>query len=233
MRSISQYRYLPNRYLPIARMFNPLFYRWAVRRLALFTLCFLMFFLDAACKPRAKGESSRAPSGGVSRETDSFNAGQNAQEFLLADMAGTMHSLRDYRGKVVLLNFWATWCPPCVAEMPALERLYQTYRDRGFEIVSINVDPPTSQSAVIEFIKENGLNFTVLRDPEMAFPPRYGITGFPESFFVDSQGKFIAFLDPQTKDQGVRIVSDRPWDSQAFIKAIGSLLDEHRDSETS
>jgi len=152
-------------------------------------------------------------------------SGSAAGAFRLKDLSGKSVSLESYRGKVVLLNFWATWCAPCVAEMPALERLYKTHKDKGFEVVAVTVDPASSKEDIEKFVEKNGLTFAVLLDPDIALPPEYGVTAFPESFFIDKEGRFLGFLDPMTKTKEVRIVSDRQWDAPAYVKAIANLLE--------
>lgn len=153
-------------------------------------------------------------------------AGAAAIEFQLPDLGSIVHSIEKYRGKIILINFWATWCVPCVAEMPSLERLYQAYRDKGFVVLAISVDSLGSESVVRKFVEKNGLSFPILLDPEMKTVDPYGVTGFPETFFVDKNGAFLAILDPLTKERLVRIVSDRPWDSKAYMKLIEVLIKE-------
>lgn len=133
-------------------------------------------------------------------------------------------SLKDFSGKVVLLNFWATWCVPCVAEMPALERLYQGLKDKNFEIVAVSMDPEESSAAVSKFVKEKGLSFTILKDPEMSIPPQFGVSGFPETYFVGKNGELLEFEDPSAKCLGKRVIADRPWDAENYINAVKKLL---------
>jgi peroxiredoxin len=155
-----------------------------------------------------------------------FSHGGKAPEFELTDLDGSIHSLEQhYRGKVILINFWATWCPPCIAEMPALERLVQEYRNAGFEIIGINVDAINKHDEVRKFVKKNSLTFPILLDPKLSIVKEYGVTGFPESFFINRDGTFISVFDPLKQDQLVRIVSDRPWDSTAYMQLINELLE--------
>lgn len=181
-------------------------------------LCFLI-----ACQrhnSKAEQTVNESPAVGEAK----FSPGLIAPEFEFLDLNGEKKTLHDFRGKHVLLNFWATWCAPCVSEMGALERLYKTYKDQGFEIVAINVDPAENLDAVKTFVKENGITFTILRDPELSLPPVYGLTGFPESFFISNEGKFLNFSDPSVGTAGVRIVGDRPWDSETFLKSVREVL---------
>lgn len=105
----------------------------------------------------------------------------------LSDVQGKSASLQDYQGQVVLVNLWATWCPPCKAEMPTLEAFYQDYRDKGFTIVAINDGDPSED--VVQFVKTYGLTFSVWLDPtykasEQAFKTR----NLPSSYVIDRKG---------------------------------------------
>ncbi len=155
-------------------------------------------------------------------------------EFSLARLSGGEKSDKDYRGKLVLLNFWALWCAPCVAEMPALERLHTSFKDKGLEVVAISVDSKNSQEELKAFVKKYGLSFDILLDPEISLPPKYGVTGFPETFFVGPDGVLRRFYDPNTKTEGVKVISDRPWDSPSYLEAVEAFVEkELRDSNPS
>ena len=153
-----------------------------------------------------------------------FHAQDAAPDFELTGIDSKVYHLSDFRGQVVLLNFWATWCGPCVLEMPSLERLHQTLKDKGFRVVAINMDEPGSDAAVKKFSESYGLNFTVLRDPRYGIADKYGVSGFPETFIINREGKFVSFKDPSTKTEQIRIISDRPWDSVNYLKELESLL---------
>lgn len=113
--------------------------------------------------------------------------GEPAPNFHLRDMKGQMVSLSDLRGKVVLLNFWATWCGPCRIEMPAMEQLYRTYPRKDFEILAVSTDP---QGAAVTrpFQQEMGLTFPILHDAEYRIGLLYGARTLPMTFMVDRQG---------------------------------------------
>jgi len=126
-----------------------------------------------------------------------------APDFTFPGLDGKMVSLSDYKGKVVLLNIWATWCPPCVEEMPSMERLYQKFKGQNFEILAVSIDEP-GLKAVAPFMKKSNLTFPALIDSEGAIKAVYGITGIPESFIIDKQGnlikKIIGPVDWATRD---------------------------------
>ncbi len=114
--------------------------------------------------------------------------GKPAPDFKLKTLDGKEVSLSDYRGKVVLINFWATWCPPCREEMPLFKRVYERYKNKGFEILAVSTD--TSVDPVKKFVKEYRLDFPVLLDTDN-ISSLYGIQGLPTSFLIDREGKIV------------------------------------------
>jgi len=113
--------------------------------------------------------------------------GEQAPNFHLRDMEGRIVALSDLRGKVVLLNFWATWCGPCRVEMPAMERLYRAYDRKDFEILAVSTD---AQGAAVTrpFQQENKLTFPILHDADFRVGLSYGARTLPMTFMVDRQG---------------------------------------------
>jgi len=97
-------------------------------------------------------------------------------------------SLADYKGQVVLLNVWATWCPPCQAEMPSLQRLYQAYGDKGLKLVAVSIDDYVSEDSIRAFAKNFGITFEILHDSTHAIERLYQTTGYPESFVIGREG---------------------------------------------
>jgi len=121
----------------------------------------------AACGASPSG-SSTAPgqtSGQTSGQKSGQKSGQTA-DFALRDTEGRLVRLSDHRGKVVLVNFWATWCVPCAAELPHLQRLYEAYGDQGFVVLAISMDGPESVAEVVPRARRYGLTFPVLLDEE-------------------------------------------------------------------
>ena len=113
-----------------------------------------------------------------------------APELTLSDLAGNSTSLADYRGQVVLVNLWATWCPPCKKEMPAFESFYGKYKESGFVIIAINDGDPTPD--VIQFVKEYGLSFPVWLDPTyIATEQAFKTMNLPSSFVIDRNGTIV------------------------------------------
>jgi peroxiredoxin len=139
-----------------------------------------------------------------------LETGRPAPNFTLPGLDGKMVSLSDYQGHVVLLNIWATWCLPCVDEMPSMEALYQELKDEKFEILAISIDEMATE-AVAPFMKKNNLSFPALLDPEGTIKSVYQITGVPESFIINRQGILVE-----------KIIGPRNWADPA---AVGYLRD--------
>ena len=116
--------------------------------------------------------------------------GVEAPDFTYPDLTGKKISLAGHRGKVVLVNIWATWCPPCRQEMPSMQRLYQKFRGENFEILAVSIDSEGSK-AVAPFMRKMNLTFPALLDPGETVKPLYGITGVPESFIIDKKGILV------------------------------------------
>jgi len=110
--------------------------------------------------------------------------------FSTVNLAGDKVSLADYRGHVVMLNFWATWCPPCKAEMPVIESTYQQYKDSGFVVLAVNNAERSDQ--VTSFASQYKLTFPVLLDYSADIQQQFGIKGYPTSLFLDAKGKVYA-----------------------------------------
>lgn len=122
-----------------------------------------------------------------SRKAPPVDIGTQAPEFTYEALGGGTRSLSDYRGKVVLLNVWATWCNPCREEMPSMERLYQSMKGQPFEIVAVSIDVRGAVD-VDPFAKQLGLTFPILLDHNKEVSDLYQTTGVPESFIIDKNG---------------------------------------------
>jgi len=116
--------------------------------------------------------------------------GVAAQDFEFPALRGGSIKLSGYRGKVVFLNIWATWCPPCREEMPFMEALYRRLKDREFEMLAVSIDRE-GEKVVSPFAAKYGLTFPVLLDPDSKIYRLYGLTGVPETFIVDKSGVVI------------------------------------------
>jgi peroxiredoxin len=139
-------------------------------------------------------------------------AGFPAPDFALPDLAGQVHRLSDFRGKVVFLNVWATWCPPCRMEMPAMETLYRRLKGRDFVMLAVSQDED-GLKAVRPFVEEHRLTFPVLLDPEGSVSSRYGVTGYPETFVIDRDGKVVE-----------HVIGPESWESEGIYRYFVGLL---------
>ncbi|MBW2538904.1 MAG: TlpA family protein disulfide reductase [Deltaproteobacteria bacterium] len=136
----------------------------------------------------------------------------HAPNFTLPGLDGKMVSLTDYKGKVVLLNIWATWCPPCVEEMPSMEKLHQELKDEGFKILAVSIDA-SGAKAVLPFMKKHKLSFPALADTIGDIKSLYQITGVPESFVIDKDGIIVE-----------KVIGPRDWATPGAIRYFRNLI---------
>jgi peroxiredoxin len=133
------------------------------------------------------------------------DATRQKADFTLTDLQGKSWELRDLRGKVVLVNFWATWCPPCRKEMPDLQTLYDRFKDKGFVVLSIS-DEETAK--VAPFIAEHKISYPVLLDPGRKVNDEFIVEGIPKSFVYDREGKLVAqSIDMRTQRQFLEMLA--------------------------
>ena len=138
--------------------------------------------------------------------------GTPAPDFILTDMQGQKVTLSQFRGKVVVLNFWATWCPPCKDEMPSMEQLYRDYRDNGLVMLAVNVEG-NGKEAVEKFLRTTPHSFPILLDSENVAQNTYGVFRFPESFIIDRNGVVVE-----------KIIGGRDWMTGSVFTLIKFLL---------
>ena len=134
-----------------------------------------------------------------------------ADDFTLATPSGGTFRLSEQRGKVVLVNFWATWCPPCLEEMPAMERLWRRHRDAGFVLVAVSLD--SDPKKVPPFVSEHKFSFQIAVDPKMKVADAYGVRALPSSFVIDRDGMMT----------GVAL-GPRAWDAPAAHGLVQAML---------
>ena len=134
-----------------------------------------------------------------------------AKDFTLGNLEGSPVSLKDFQGKVVFLNFWATWCPPCRAEMPAMEKLWQKFKEEDFVILAVDVREGKEKAS--SFVKENGYTFPVLLDSRGGVANTYGITAIPTTYLLDPERRIVG-----------KALGARDWASQDAFKLIEQLL---------
>jgi peroxiredoxin len=135
-----------------------------------------------------------------------------APDFSALDLDGQAVRLSAYRGRVVLVNLWATWCPPCREEMPSMERLHRRLKDKGFVLLAVSEDEG-GKAGVKAFVEQMQVTFPVLLDPDGDVGRKYEVWGFPESFLVDRDGRVVE-----------RVIGPRDWSSPEQIARIEALL---------
>ena len=139
--------------------------------------------------------------------------GAPAPQFSLAARGGQNVSLAQYKGQVVMINFWASWCGPCRQEMPLLESIYKKYNKLGFTMLGVNVEPDSN--AANAWLKETPVSFPILYDTESKVSKLYDVAGMPTSVIIDRAGK-------------VRLIhrSYRPGDENEYLDSIRTLVRE-------
>ncbi len=165
-------------------------------------LCLAVFFFLSGCSDPPLDENTRTSS-------------PLAPDFRAKNLRGGTSALSDFRGKVVLINFWATWCAPCRAEMPSMEALYRSHARRDFEILAISIDT-MGEPSVRAYIEELGFTFPVLADPELIVNDLYHVRVAPTSFIINRKGVIVKsilgardWLDPETRAPIDRLVQSR------------------------
>lgn len=173
------------------------FMRWTV----LLALVLLVF---SGCENSSSEPDTQAAPAGL--------IGAAAPDFTLVNMQGEEVSLSQLKGKVVVLNFWATWCPPCREEMPSMERLFQETKDKGLVMLAVNAEN-NGRTAVSRFLEKNPYDFTILLDPDAEVQNAYGVFRLPESFIIDRNGVVVE-----------KIIGGRDWMDGSIYKKIDFLL---------
>ncbi|WP_083932169.1 redoxin domain-containing protein [Cohnella laeviribosi] len=112
--------------------------------------------------------------------------GKEAPAFSLLDLNGQVHRLSDYRGKVVVINFWGTFCPPCREEMPAIQKQYEKWREKGLVVLGLNLNE--SAVTIQGFVRQTGVTFPILFDKDLLIAKKYNVTAYPTTFFVSPDG---------------------------------------------
>jgi len=148
-------------------------------------------------------------SGCTGGERSGVNPGDKAPNVSGVDLSGGKISLYDFKGKAYLVNFWATWCPPCVAELPELQALHEKYKDRGLQVIAIAVDDVPEE--VARFKADFKLTFPIFIDDTASSRRAYGLKGLPETFVLDDQFKVTMLPDPESQVPVTRIIGPREW----------------------
>jgi peroxiredoxin len=133
-----------------------------------------------------------------------------APEFSLVDAGGKTHRLADYRGRPVIVNFWATWCPPCREEMPSMQRGWEQVREAGVAMLAINVGE--DEATVAAFTATYAVDFPLLLDPDSAVAQSWPVKGLPTTFVVDPAGRLV-----------YRAIGGRAWDDPGLLDQVRAL----------
>jgi peroxiredoxin len=172
----------------------------------LLALAALAVMLGAS--PLASGAEDPAAALGLIRPKPA----QPAKDFEVRAPDNKTLRLSDFKGQVIFLNFWATWCKPCEEEMPAMQRLYQEYKSKGLVVLAISAD---AEGAVVvtPFVRKHKLTFPIGLDPKLNVSGLYGVWAVPATYIIDRQGKRILFAN-----------GPRAWDGKVSRALFGSLL---------
>lgn len=176
-------------------------FRGGPPKVAIVALASLIVLLPAAC---STAERASVPA-----------VGKPAPAYGAVTLDGDSASLADHRGKVVLLNIWATWCTPCIVEMPTMEALHREFKNSDLRVVAVSIDQPQTENAIRTFVKELGLTFDVLHDPEGDITRDYQAAGYPETFVIGRDGVIRK-----------KVIGATDWNSEGNRALVRQLLAE-------
>ena len=158
-------------------------------------------------------EAAKETSAGEASDTE--NQLLPAVDFTLTDQFGNTHSLSDYKGKTIFLNFWATWCPPCRAEMPDIQKIYESYRTEGdnalivLGVAAPNYGDEKDEKGIKSFLEENGYTYPVLMDTNGSLFDAYGIHSFPTTFMIDRDGNVFGYASGQLSEDTMKSIIEQ------------------------
>ena len=174
----------------------------------------VIFVLDADPPAKAKQEGRDLDRLFDNLDVIKIRHSPNPVDFRLPDLNGIRVDLSDFRGKIVFLNFWATWCPTCVTEMPSMEKLHQKLRNKDFAMVTISIQDSAPQ--VKDFYVKNKLTFTALLDSTGEIGAGFGLRAIPTTLILDKTGQAIGIA-----------MGPREWDSRDSITLFEHLADKY------
>jgi len=191
----------------------------SIRKTATAALLVLAVILGAACGAWAADLSPGLPpnlfdDAGIDLPRERVEAPAFG-EAPLVDTGGAEARLSDFRGQVVLVNFWATWCAPCREEMPSMERLYRRLGDRGLVVVAVSVDRGRAEKRVRQFAEKYGISFPVLLDANGEAADTYRVAALPTSYIIGRDGFLLG-----------RAIGGREWDSPEVVRLFESILEK-------
>ena len=184
--------------------------KYAALYIVLLVAVLLFFFEHFNEEPLSLGELEIKES----RDEEKSAIGFLAPRFTLGNLKGNQVALESFRGRVVILNFWATWCVPCRVEMPAFENLYRRYRSEGLTVLAVSLDK-NSDAKVRDFVEEYKLSFPILMDTEGKAEKLYPTVSIPFTFVIDQEGRVVARVD-----------GAKNWESDETFEAVEYLLNK-------
>jgi peroxiredoxin len=180
--------------------------------------------LGAIIGAHVQGKADRATLRAATQLKPSHNDGQLAPDFQLSSLDGQRVKLSSYRGKAVLLNFWASWCGPCKIEMPWFAELQQRYHQQGLEVIGVSVDTE-GKDKIAQFVKEMNVNYTILLGTDEVSDTYGGVQGLPTTFYIDRNGKIVKQVaglisQEEIEDNVKRALQDPVQSAKAASSAI-------------
>jgi len=163
----------------------------------------LIFLLFLVCSPLAAAQLAGK---GLTKLTQVHQAA----DFILTDLDSKLHRLSDSRGHVVIVNFWATWCPPCRAEMPSLQSAWEQLKKQGIQVLGIDVGE--DEETIFQFTANYPVEFPLLLDKNSRVINQWGVVGLPTTFVINPEGQII-----------YRAIGGRKWDDPALLQRISAL----------
>ena len=163
----------------------------------------LIFFLLLVFSPFSEAQQAGR---GLTKLADT----PQAPEFVLRDLDGNQHRLSDYRGQVVIINFWATWCPPCREEMPSMQRAWESLKNDGIHMLAINVGE--DEDTIFQFTANYPVDFPLLMDSDSGVINQWPVRDLPTTFVVDPKGRI-----------SYRAIGGREWDDPALLSLVRAL----------
>jgi len=139
------------------------------------------------------------------------NAGDTAPDFHIVSDSGRAYTRTDFGGKLLVLNFWASWCAPCVDEVPSLDAFQRTLKDKGVVVLGVSID--TNEKRYQQFLKRFPVTFATARDPEANISTSYGTFQIPETYLIDSNGKVLE-----------KVISNQNWMNPEFLARVTRML---------
>lgn len=160
--------------------------------------------------------------GCTSESRSGLNPGDTAPNVQGVSVSGAPVELRSTPAKLTLVNFWATWCGPCIEELPALQAVHDALKVKGFQVVGVAVDD--SPEKIREYQERYNLTFPIIIDTRAESKRRYELKGLPESFLLDTEQKILLVQDPQDGALITRFVGPRAWNSKNSVRIFSELL---------